>query len=165
MLLQASSRFEPSEQQCVGSECVRCRFDNEWMVLSGGLSNLDTTLIQSLTSDDQRKVRRSRARAHGGWSDGRRRFGTVSGAIVAVLAGAGEMRVRAMRGEVELLLGGSVSRHSVSDYLLTRSKGPRPLFERTRRGHYRLRNGAHAGDSTVLSLTDTTRLDVADSGN
>jgi hypothetical protein len=48
------------------------------------------------------------------------------------------MKVKAIRDEVERLLGGKVSRHSVSDYLLTRSKGPRPLLERTRHGHYRL---------------------------
>jgi hypothetical protein len=48
------------------------------------------------------------------------------------------MSVKAIRVEVEALLGGSVSRFSVSDYLLTRSKGSRPLFTRTRRGHYRL---------------------------
>jgi mRNA-degrading endonuclease RelE of RelBE toxin-antitoxin system len=48
------------------------------------------------------------------------------------------MSVKAIRAEVEILLGGSVSRFSVSDYLLTRSKGPRALLTRTRRGHYRL---------------------------
>jgi hypothetical protein len=56
-----------------------------------------------------------------------------------VLAESGEeMSVRAIRKQVEELLGGSVSRFSVSDYLLIRSKGPRPLFTRTRYGHYRL---------------------------
>ena len=43
-----------------------------------------------------------------------------------------------VREEVERLLGGPVSRFSVSDYLLVRSKGSRPLFVKTRRGHYRL---------------------------
>ena len=47
------------------------------------------------------------------------------------------MRVKAIHAEVERLLGGSVSRYSVSDYLLTRSKRARPLFVRTRHGHYR----------------------------
>ncbi len=48
------------------------------------------------------------------------------------------MSVKAIRAEVEALLGGSVSRFSVSDYLITHSKGTRPLFIRTRHGHYRL---------------------------
>jgi len=48
------------------------------------------------------------------------------------------MKVKAIPAEVERLLGGRVSPYSVSDYLLTHSKGPRPLFERTRHGHYRL---------------------------
>jgi hypothetical protein len=48
------------------------------------------------------------------------------------------MRVKAIHAEVERLLGGSVSRYSVSDYLRTRSKGARPLFVRPRHGHYRL---------------------------
>lgn len=112
------------------------------MVLSGGLSNLDLTLFQSLTSDNQRKARRSRTRARGGWPDGRRKFGAVSGAIMTVLAQAeSEMRMKDIHAAVESILGGSVSRHSVSDYLLTRSKGPRPLFERTARSWYRLLPG------------------------
>ncbi len=74
-----------------------------------------------------------------GWLDGRRKFGTVGGAVVSVLAQTdSEMPVRAIRAEVQRILGGDVSRHSVSDYLLTRSKGPKPLFVRTRYGHYRL---------------------------
>jgi len=48
------------------------------------------------------------------------------------------MRVKAIHAEVERILGGNVSRHSVSDYLRTRSKGARPRFTRTRHGHYQL---------------------------
>lgn len=55
------------------------------------------------------------------------------------------MRVKAIHAEVQHVLGGSVSRYSVSDYLLTRSKGPRPLFVRTRHGHYRLVRGLEDG--------------------
>ena len=74
-----------------------------------------------------------------GWPDGRRRFGTVSGAIVAVLTRTdSEMRMKTIHAEVERELGGSVSFQSVADYLIKRSKGPRPLFVRTRYGHYRL---------------------------
>jgi hypothetical protein len=46
--------------------------------------------------------------------------------------------VQDIRAAVEESLGGSVSRFSVSDFLLTRSKGSKPLFERTRHGRYRL---------------------------
>ena len=74
-----------------------------------------------------------------GWSDGRRKFGTVSAAIVKVLAQSGnEMSVKSIREEVEAIVGGTVSRFSVSDYLLTHSKRSKPLFTRTRHGHYRL---------------------------
>jgi hypothetical protein len=58
---------------------------------------------------------------------------------VAVLTEAdSDMRVKAIHEAVERNLDGSVSRHSVTDYLVKRSKGPKPLFERTRYGHYRL---------------------------
>ena len=77
-----------------------------------------------------------------GWPDGRRKFGTVSTAIVQVLTEAeGELSVRAIRVEVERFLGGPVSRFSVADYLLVRSKGNRPIFERTKHGHHKLRDG------------------------
>jgi hypothetical protein len=49
-----------------------------------------------------------------------------------------EMRMKAIHVEVERALGGSVSFQSVADYLIRRSKGPSPLFVRTRYGHYRL---------------------------
>ncbi|MBA3583981.1 MAG: hypothetical protein H0W36_05530 [Gemmatimonadetes bacterium] len=48
------------------------------------------------------------------------------------------MRAKAIHEEVERLLGGPVSRFSVSDYLLTRAKSQNPPLERTRRGHYRI---------------------------
>lgn len=73
-----------------------------------------------------------------GWPDGRRAFATVSSAIVNALAHGQEMSVKAIRSVVEDELGGPVSRFSVSDYLLTRSKGPNPVFVRTRHGYYRL---------------------------
>ncbi len=50
----------------------------------------------------------------------------------------GELSVTAIRAGVERLLDGPVSRFSVSDYLLVRARHPKPLFERTRYGHYRL---------------------------
>src|SRR2546430_329236 len=110
------------------------------MVLSGGLSNHPFEgLLQCLTSSSSHKDRPQRKEPSAGWSDGRRKFGTVSAAVVAVLAKTdGEMRLKAIHAEVEHVLAGSVSFYSVADYLHTRSKGPAPLFTRTRHGHYRL---------------------------
>ena len=110
------------------------------MDLRGGLSNHPfKDLLQCLTRDDSHQDQgRSRA-LRAGWPDGRRKFGTVSGAIVSVLAHADcEMRVKAIHAEVERLLEGTVSRYSVADYLRMRSTGPRPLFTWTRHGHYQL---------------------------
>ena len=110
------------------------------MVLSGGLSNHSfADLLQCLTADGLDQEPRQPDAQSAGWSDGRRKFGTVSGAIVAVLTRAdSEMRMKTIHAEVERTLGGSVSFQSVADYLIKRSKGPRPLFVRTRYGHYRL---------------------------
>jgi hypothetical protein len=110
------------------------------MVLSGGLSNHSfADLLQCLTTHgSSQEPRRAPARPAGG-SDGRRTFGTVSGAVVAVLTRAdSEMRMRSIHAEVEQALGGTVSFQSVADYLTKSSKGPRPLFVRTRYGHYRM---------------------------
>ena len=110
---------------------LRGQFSN----LSGALSHL---LSHSLTALDDGQERPEVATTSG-WPDGRREFGIVSVAILRVMTEAdGEMSVRAIRAAVEKLLG-PVSRFSVSDYLLVRSKGTKPLFQRTRYGHYRLR--------------------------
>jgi hypothetical protein len=110
------------------------------VVLSGGLSNHSFgDLVHCLThqSSDQELQRRHAQRT--GWPDGRRKFGEVSGAIKAVLAtDGGVMRMKEIHAEVERLLGGDVSFQSVADYLIKGSKGQRPLFVRTRYGHYRL---------------------------
>lgn len=110
------------------------------MGLSGGLSNHSfTDLLQCLTDASEVQAPREASKTRAGWSDGRRKFGTVGGAIVAVLRRAeGEMRMNAIHAEVEETLGGHVSFQSVADYLIRRSKGSRPLFVRTRHGHYRL---------------------------
>ena len=109
------------------------------MDLRGGLSNhLLSDLLQCLTGSDTHQAR-PQPSARAGWPDGRRKFGTVSSAIISVLAATHEeMRVEDIRTAVEQQLGGLVSRFSVSDFLLTRSEGKKPLFERTRYGHYRL---------------------------
>lgn len=110
------------------------------MVLSGGLSNHPLgDLVQCLTDEALHKTQARSHKRKSGWPDGRRKFGTVSGAIVNVLSAAdSELPVKAIRAAVEGLLGGPVSRFSVADYLRVRSSGPRPLLERIRHGHYRL---------------------------
>ena len=61
-------------------------------------------------------------------------------AIVVVLAETGaEMRLRDIHAAVERKLGGSVALYSVADFLLRRSKGPKPLFVHSGYGLYRLR--------------------------
>lgn len=113
------------------------------MVLSGHCSNPALKdLLQCLTGQglDQESARAKALSARSaGWTDGRRKFGSVSNAVITVLVEAdSDMQIRTIHAEVERLLGGSVSRHSVSDYLRTRSKGSKPLFVRTRYGHYQL---------------------------
>ncbi len=109
------------------------------MVLSGGLSNRSfEDLLQYLTPEKFSKAPR-RAKPKAGWSDGRRKFGTVRGAVLTVLKRAGgEMRMRDVHAEVEQELDGTVSFQSVADCLIKGSKGAKPHFERTRHGHYRL---------------------------
>ena len=110
------------------------------MALSGVLSNpLLGDLLQCLTDGRPDQERRRSRRRETGWSDGRRQFGTVSGAIKAVLAeGDSEMRMKTIHAEVERVLGSRVSFQSVADCLTKRSKGPRPFFVRTRYGPYRM---------------------------
>lgn len=107
--------------------------ETDLVVLRGGLSNHPNSLqdlLQCLIGPESDQGRRRRPRKRSGWPDGRRRFGTVSGAVLKVLErNGGEMSTKAIREEVEALLGGNVSRFTVSDFLLARSKGAKPLFE------------------------------------
>ena len=71
--------------------------------------------------------------------DGRRKFGTVHDAIVAVLEQAGcELRVRDIHESVEKLLGEPVSSSSVKDYLRKGCRRRVPLFEYCGKRGYRL---------------------------
>ncbi len=101
--------------------------------LNGGLSNTSfQDLFQCLTTGRRRQEQKH---PRSGWPDGRRRFGTVAAAVVAVLSQTGEeMAARTIRTEVEKILDGSVSRHSVSDVLIKRSEGPKALFVRHAEG-------------------------------
>ena len=110
------------------------------MVLRGRLSNPKfEDLLQSLISQKRRKGPAKRSKPRAGSPDGRRSFGSVSGAILKVLAETdGELRLRDIHAGVERELEGKVSLYSVADYLAKRSRPPKPLFVRTRYGHYRL---------------------------
>ena len=109
------------------------------MVLVGLLSNPElTSLYQCLISRDWHKARR-RKQGLAGWSDGRRKFGSVGQAIVQVLARADtELRVEDIHKSVEYLLGGPVSRSSVKNYLRRGCERRAPLFERVSHGRYRV---------------------------
>jgi hypothetical protein len=109
------------------------------MVLIGRLSNQDLTdLYQRLTARDWKQApgRHTLAR---GIPDGRRKFGTVRDAIVAVLEQASdELRVRDIHAGVEKLLGEPVARSSVRDYLRKGCSRRTPLFEYHGSRGYRL---------------------------
>jgi hypothetical protein len=111
------------------------------MVLVGALSNPDLQdLFQSLTSQPRRKQRKRQPDGYGPKPDGRRQFGTVSGAIVHVLTEAqSDLRVKEIWHQVEHLLGEPVSRRSVKSYL-HRGTYELKIFERVRHGGYRLRS-------------------------
>ena len=72
------------------------------MILTGVLSNPEFgLLIQSLTSHERHKARRARKQPAGN-PDGRRKFGSVGGAIVQVLMEAqSDLRVKEIRASVD----------------------------------------------------------------
>ena len=109
------------------------------MVLVGVLSNPDLQdLFQSLTSQPRRKQRQRKSENEGPAPDGRRKFGTVSGAVVQVLAETElDLQVKEIWIGVQQLLGEPVSRHSVKSYL-HRGTYELKIFERVRHGRYRL---------------------------
>jgi hypothetical protein len=76
------------------------------LVLIGRLSNSDlATLFQRLTARDWKQAEPLHALASGVAPDGRRKFGTVRDAVVAVLEQAeGPLRVRDVHAAVEKLL-------------------------------------------------------------
>ena len=81
------------------------------MDLTGRLSNHDlTTVLQRLTAHDWKQAAAPQRSRSGIAPDGRRKFGTVSDAIVQVLATAdSDLRVREIQKGVEKVLGGAVS--------------------------------------------------------
>jgi hypothetical protein len=87
-----------------------------------------------LNLDEKRRPRET----FGGYSDGRRECGSVSGAILEVMSSApGELKVSDVQARVGELLQGEVSRFTVADHLLKHSQGESRRYERTRRGYYR----------------------------
>src|SRR5712691_12676030 len=110
------------------------------MDLVGRLSNHDlTALLQRLTTRDWRQDSSRRRYGEGVAPDGRRKFGAVRDAIVAVLEQAdGELRVREIHAGVEARLGESVSRGSVKSYMRAGCRRKAPLFEYLGKRSYRL---------------------------
>jgi hypothetical protein len=110
------------------------------MDLTGRLSNHDlTNLLQRLTDRDWRQVGRRHLSTDCVAPDGRRKFGAIRDAIVAVLDQANcELRVRDIHGGVEDLLGQPVSRGSVKAYLRNGCRRRSPLFEYRGKTGYRL---------------------------
>ncbi len=110
------------------------------VVLVGALSNPGLQdLFQRLTSQRRRKQRRPKLASIGPQPDGRRKFGSVSSAIVQVPTEAqSDMRAREVRAEVERLVGEQVPRASIKSYLHRGTYGSKPIFERVSHGRYRL---------------------------
>jgi hypothetical protein len=101
------------------------------------LSNNRTgPLLQRLTNRDWRQVQRKPPLSR---PAGKLKFGTVSGAVMAVLAEAGApMRYVEIRAAVEERLGVPVPASSVKQFLSDETRKRRPRFERIDRGCYRL---------------------------
>lgn len=109
-------------------------------VLAEALSNSRLErLFEHLTTPVPNQPRAQSRWTRGVAPGGRRKCGSVSRAIVEILSDAdSELRVGDITKRAESVLGGPVSRGSVKGYLHRRSRGRAPVFEQTRRGHYRL---------------------------
>ena len=98
-----------------------------------------TTLYQRLTMRDMTQPLRTSSVGGGAAPDGRRKFGSLRDAIVAVLQEADrELRVREVHAAVEQLLGEPVSRGSVKSYLRVGCRRKQPLFAYSGPRGYRL---------------------------
>ena len=113
----------------------------ESMGLVRVLSNPQTdVLYQRLTKRDWPQVRREKASPHDRSRDGKLKFGTVSGALMEVLAAADRpMRYVEIRAAVEQQLGMTVAASSVKQLLSDEANHRKPRFERVARGTYRIR--------------------------
>ena len=108
------------------------------MGLVAVLSNTQTeVLFQRLTRRNWRQVARRPSGRRDRSRDGKLKFGTVSGAVLTVLAEAGSpKRYVEIHARVEELLGRPVSPSSVKQFLSAESHHRRPRFERVDRGRY-----------------------------
>jgi hypothetical protein len=112
------------------------------MDLTGQLSNPPeplARLLSILSRPTEKTKRRSTKPKRTGYIEGRRRFGSVGKAVLAVLADADrELTAHEIRLGAEKQLGGPVSPHSITYQLQTRSKGPGPTVIQRGRKYYRL---------------------------
>jgi hypothetical protein len=111
------------------------------MDLVAALSNNGTeVLLQRLTRRGWRRVRRPPPRPRDRARDGKLKFGTVSGAVLAVLAEApGPLRYIEIHARIaELLLDTPVQKGSVKAFLSAEATRRRPRFIRVKRGLYQL---------------------------
>ncbi len=110
------------------------------MGLVAVLSNIQTeALYERLTRRDWQQVRRPPARRRERARDGKLKFGTVSSAVLAVLADKGKpMRFIEIHASVEGHLGMPVSRSSVKQFLSDEARRRKPRFVRLARGLYQL---------------------------
>jgi hypothetical protein len=96
-------------------------------------------LFQRLTRRDWRQVRRRPPRPRDRSLDGKLKFGTVSGAVLAVLAEAcTPLRFIEIHAQVEAALNTPVSKASVKSFLSAEGNHPKPRCVRVDRGLYRL---------------------------
>ena len=110
------------------------------MDLVAVLSNNGTeVLFQRLAARDWRQVRRPAPVRRDRTRDGKLKFDTVSGAVLAALAEAkAPMRFIEIHRRVEELLGFAVSKGSVKEFLSAEIRQGRTRFVRPRRGLYHL---------------------------
>jgi hypothetical protein len=116
------------------------------MDLSGQLHNLPKP-VEYLLSLAVPAASEVSARIPTAWAT-KRRLGDVRDAMIAVLREEGEcLPVAEIYRRVEQRVDGAVSYSHVRDYLNHRSRGEKPLFERTRHGVYGLvpAEGVNAG--------------------
>ena len=108
------------------------------------LSNIQTEArFERLTRRDWRQVRRPSPGNRDRARDGKLKFGTVSGAVLAVLAEArSPLRYIEIHARVcELLIDTPIQKGSVKAFLSAEATRRRPRFIRVERGLYHLASG------------------------
>jgi hypothetical protein len=108
------------------------------MDLCALLSNFEMeALYKRLTEREWQQVPRVQGKRRDRSRDGKLKFGTVSGAVLEVLARSDEsMRFIEIHRAVEELLGMTVSRSSVKQFLSAERGHRRPRFVRVAHGRY-----------------------------